>query len=105
MGEYEPKDSRKVHAGQESGDVGNDHKTWREIDQVQNEGGKLSEDEAGKAQGGYGNAQNEQGTSEQDVAKKDRASKDRAEQARPAETSDRPDERAMGDANRPLGKD
>ena len=100
MGEYEPKDSRKVHAGQESGDIGNDHKTWREIDQVQNEGGKLTEDEAGKAQGGYGNAQDEDGTSEQDAAKKDDA-----EQARPAETSDRPDERAMGDANRPLGKD
>ena len=100
MGEYEPKDSRKVHAGQEAGDIGNDHKTWREMDQVQNEGGKLTEDEAGKAQGGYGNAQNEQGTSEQDAAKKDNA-----KEARPAETSDRPDERAMGDANRPLGKD
>ena len=96
MGEYEPKDSRKVHAGQEAGDVGNDHKTWREIDQVQNEGGKLTEGEAGKAQGGYGNAQDEQGTSEQDVAE---------DEARPAQTSDRPDERAKGDAARPLGKD
>ncbi len=102
MGEYEPEDSRKVHQGQKSGDVGNDHKTWREMEQPQNEGTKLKDD--GKAQGGYGNAQNEHGTSEQDIAQDNRA-KTGGEQARPAQTSNRPDERAMGDAARSLGKD
>ncbi len=96
MGEYEPEDSRKVHQGQESGDVGNDHETWREKERPQDGAGQK---DGGKAQGGYGNAQNEQGTSEQDVADSGE------QQARPAQTSNREDERAMGDAARPLGKD
>ena len=53
-----------------------------------------------EAQGGYGNARDEDGQMEQDVALGEENSGDRA--AQPGEISDRPDTRAAADANRPL---
>lgn len=71
----------------------------------QQEQQQQSQSGSGDAQRGYGNARDEDGEMEQDVADKKKGDEaDIAEsEAKPGEISDRPDERAAADANRPLG--
>ena len=126
MGEYAPDDQRNVHK--------NDDGSWQEQERQQhNEGAQPGDqqqaldaqvggprpeydqyevNQAGninkqsEAQRGYGNARDEDGQMEQDVATGSygNASLAQDDSAQPGEISNRPDERAAADANRPLGE-
>ena len=122
MGEYAPDDQRSVHKS--------DDGSWQKQEQQQHDsegarpgdqqqaldaqvGGPRPEydqyevNQAGninkqaEAQRGYGNARDEDGQMEQDMA--ETAQQD-VFSSQPGEISDRPDERASADANRPLGE-
>ncbi|EDL49583.1 hypothetical protein [Erythrobacter sp. SD-21] len=76
-----------------------------EYDQYEvNQAGNINKQ--AEAQQGYGNARDDDGQMEQDVATGDFGSAPiaQSDSAQPGEISDRPDERAAADANRPLGE-
>ena len=101
MGEYAPDDQRMVHRNAGPDQSMSD---WHAREEAQQEQGE------GEAQAGYGNARNEDGTMEQDVATESLGNQPLAQDtsamgdAQPGEISNRPDERAAADANRPLGR-
>ena len=100
MGEYAPDDQRMVHKN-----AGPDHSMsdWHRREQEEQQQEQQQDD---GAQPGYGNARNESGQMEQDVATGDLGNQSLAQGpdgTEPGEISQRPDERALADANRPLG--
>ena len=127
MGEYAPDDQRMVHRSDDGSwqQQEQDQKGAREGDQQQalhaqtgsarpeydqyevNQPGNLNNE--AEAQRGYGNARDADGQMEQDVATAGMGEQPLAQgdsvvsDAQPGEISDRPDERAAADANRPLG--
>ena len=94
MGEYAPDDQRMIHrnSGPEQ-----PMSNWQEREKQQQQ--------QGEAQPGYGNARNTDGEMEQEGARDGQqdASSGQASTTQPGEISDRPDERAAADADRPLG--
>jgi hypothetical protein len=131
MGEYAPDDQRNVHKSDggswqqqqeqqqnqsQGGQPGDQQQAAKadtgsprpEYDQYEvNQPGNLNKQS--EAQSGYGNARNEDGQMEQDIATSRHGDQPLAQgesinsNAQPGEISDRPDERAAADANRPLG--
>ena len=103
MGQYEPDDSRDVTQSSRSA-PGEPQRTGpREGETRQREGQQQQGDAPGKAQAGYGNSRDTDGTMEQDDrsgAKPDKA-KDGDEVV--GETSEDPARQAEADAKRPLG--
>ncbi|QZD91030.1 hypothetical protein K3148_06505 [Qipengyuania aurantiaca] len=98
MGDYSPENQQQALDAQVGG-------PRPEYDQYEvNQPGNINKQ--AEAQQGYGNARNENGQMEQDIATGSlgNASLAQDDSAQPGEISDRPDERAAADANRPLGE-
>ena len=97
MGEYAPDDQRTVHNNADG--------EWQEKQSENASRKNQAPKNDDKAQMGYGNARNENGTSEQAEAEGDlenSLNSDVYDAAQPGETSDNKAERARADANRPL---